>query len=573
MKWVHRMISVTILYATTLLYLVVRIQHNAEFSKESFPISDCIEPLSENPKPEKITNNVPENDDGNIKVYERRQFGPGINGSAVAVDEREIEPEDMPQFRDDYANDDFNGYLSDIISLHRIVADYRPDICRAQKYLDALPEMGVVIPFKNEHLSILLRTVYSILYNTPEHLLKEIVLVDDGSVNSELKSILDVHLANLPKVRVLRLRKSVGLMMARQAGINSLDAEYFVCLDCHMEVLPGWIEPLLSRLLEEPKALLCSNVGSIDRHTFKLHHAEIWQILYIFPFLLFNLDTTSAKYKKSFVDSRGSDADPFPFGIIQGMMIVMRKSWFQQLGGFDPGMKIWGSEQMELSIKVWTCGGRVEMIPCSFVAHMFRRNVWKMKNEGVANILRVAEVWLDDHKYKIHKYYHNRRKQIDIGDVSDRIRIRKENNCKPFNFYLDKIREFAHFEFTEVQQTGAVKNLKTEMCLDALPSKKGPIQYWCHGDELQFFELTDSGKLRFLEHCMLPKGNNSVQMKFCTHEIRDELEAEWDYTESKQIKHVQSERCLTAADDKKSIQLNTCLNDNPNQVWSWYSMK
>lgn len=74
----------------------------------------------------------------------------------------------------------------------------------------------------------------------------------------------------------------------------------------------GWIEPLLSRLLEEPKALLCSNVGSIDRHTFKLHHAELWQIRYIFPFLLFNLDTTSTKYKQSYVDSRVSDADPFP---------------------------------------------------------------------------------------------------------------------------------------------------------------------------------------------------------------------------------------------------------------------
>ena len=30
---------------------------------------------------------------------------------------------------------------------------------------------------------------------------------------------------------------------------------------------------------------------------------------------------------------------------------MMKKSWFMQLGGFDPGMKIWGSEQFELSAK------------------------------------------------------------------------------------------------------------------------------------------------------------------------------------------------------------------------------
>ena len=32
-------------------------------------------------------------------------------------------------------------------------------------------------------------------------------------------------------------------------------------------------------------------------------------------------------------------------------MIVMKKSWFYDLGGFDPGMKLWGSEQFEMSIK------------------------------------------------------------------------------------------------------------------------------------------------------------------------------------------------------------------------------
>ena len=33
------------------------------------------------------------------------------------------------------------------------------------------------------------------------------------------------------------------------------------------------------------------------------------------------------------------------------MMIVMKKSWFLALGGFDPGMKLWGTEQFEISVK------------------------------------------------------------------------------------------------------------------------------------------------------------------------------------------------------------------------------
>ena len=53
--------------------------------------------------------------------------------------------------------------------------------CKNIRYPANLPQVSVVIPFRNEVLSMLLRTVYSILGNTPDHLLKEIILVDDGS--------------------------------------------------------------------------------------------------------------------------------------------------------------------------------------------------------------------------------------------------------------------------------------------------------------------------------------------------------------------------------------------------------
>ena len=38
--------------------------------------------------------------------------------------------------------------------------------------------------------------------------------------------------------------------------------------------------------------------------------------------------------------------------MVQGMFAAMRKGFFMQLGGFDTGMDIWGSEQVELSVKV-----------------------------------------------------------------------------------------------------------------------------------------------------------------------------------------------------------------------------
>jgi polypeptide N-acetylgalactosaminyltransferase len=48
------------------------------------------------------------------------------------------------------------------------------------KYED-LPAVSIIIPFRDERLSVLLRTIHSILQNTPSKLLAEIIIIDDGS--------------------------------------------------------------------------------------------------------------------------------------------------------------------------------------------------------------------------------------------------------------------------------------------------------------------------------------------------------------------------------------------------------
>ena len=196
----------------------------------------------------------------------------------------------------------FNARLSDAISLDRNITDNRHPMCRKKTFdLHALPKASVVIVsaradadaytcdalqvFHQEYLSVLLRSVHSILNryvysvqqsthyligpcSTPPEILHEIVLVDDASTHEWLKGPLDQHVSLLPKVKIVRLPRRSGLVVARLRGIEEATAEVFVVLDSHIEVQPQWLEPLLYRIAQDRRVVVMPMIDSIEQETF-----------------------------------------------------------------------------------------------------------------------------------------------------------------------------------------------------------------------------------------------------------------------------------------------------------------
>ena len=76
----------------------------------------------------------------------------------------------------------------------------------------------------------------------------------------------------------------------------------------------------------------------------------------------------------------------------------MDRLYFHELGEYDSGMEVWGGENLELSFRLWMCGGSLEIVPCSRVGHVFRKRRPYGSKPGeedtmIRNSLRVAKVF------------------------------------------------------------------------------------------------------------------------------------------------------------------------------------
>ncbi|PAA89505.1 hypothetical protein BOX15_Mlig010056g1, partial [Macrostomum lignano] len=502
---------------------------------------------------------------------------PGDNGAAVVVP-----PELAERAKILFSENQFNLVASDLMALNRTLPDYRMSACQTKLYPDRLPTTSVVIVFHNEAWSTLLRTVHSVIDRSCAGCLKEVILVDDSSTRPFLGKPLDEYTATLSTpTRVLRMSSRSGLIRARLRGASVAQGDTITFLDAHCEATTGWLEPLLAEIKRNRRAVACPIIDVISEQNFQYVPASdsTWGG--------FNWRLNFRWYpvpQREFDRRKQDRSMPLYTPTMAGGLFTIDRRYFFEIGAYDSGMEIWGGENLEMSFRVWMCGGHLLLVTCSRVGHVFRKISPYSWPGGVANILnknamRTAAVWMDDYKDLLLRINPALR-SVAYGDVTARLKLKAKLNCKSFGWYLENIYPESHFP-ANARYLGPMGNSRYKMCADTMGHQAhaklglGP----CHGQGgNQLFAWGADNRLRSDDVCWsLAYSGAELTLETCDDADSKQLfAADSAGGSSFRVRHVYTGLCmgvpLLAAQPKSQPAMVACGRGDE-QLWQMDGFK
>lgn len=312
----------------------------------------------------------------------------------------------------------------------------------------AIRTMSVVMAAHNEH-QYLKRTLDAIYEQTPASILKEIIIVDDGS-----SPPLAEGLKAYPEVRVHRNEQRIGLIKSKMVGGNLATSDMIMFLDAHIKPEPNWAEPLLRHMNVNYKRIAVPVIPILDGKTWATNNNAVG-IKMMFDWTLF------FNWFEDF-----NDLVP----CMSGGLFGITRQWWHESGEYDYQMKMWGSENVEQSIRVWLCGGEIYVARDSRVAHVFRPSFpYKINNTEVyINKVRTVETWFDEYK---ERYYEAdpaaRQFKRVMGDISERLALKTKLQCKPFKWYVDKFKNVFFEKNMIPRETFLIRDKSEQLCVRA----------------------------------------------------------------------------------------------------------
>jgi GT2 family glycosyltransferase len=223
---------------------------------------------------------------------------------------------------------------------------------------------SVIVAAHNEG-ERLWKTVEAI-FDSSSRLDFELLVADDASTDGSVNEAQQ----RFPRIIVVSHRRREGVAATRVLAAGRARGEVLIFLDGHTRPEPGALERLVQDVEStRGNAVITPQIVGLDEGT--------WQALrqqtgngYALDLETFDSWWLSLKKMKE-VKEGGRTFYESPALI--GCALAVDRKLYDRVWGFDAHMRSWGNEDVDISLKVWTLGGKILHDPAAVVAHRFQR--------------------------------------------------------------------------------------------------------------------------------------------------------------------------------------------------------
>lgn len=221
----------------------------------------------------------------------------------------------------------------------------------------------IVVSFNTKDLTLAcLRSVYAQTKDTPF----ELIVVDNASRDGSAEAIA----AEFPQLRLVCSLENLGFAGANNLAAQEVTGEYLLLLNPDTVVLDGAIDMLMSFARNHPENGIYG--GKTLFFDGSLNHASCWRKPSAWSVFCYGVGLTSIFRRSNWFDPEAYGSWPRDsvreVDIVSGCLFLIKKSLWDQLGGFDPAFFMY-AEEADLCLRARKSGARPIITPEAVIVH------------------------------------------------------------------------------------------------------------------------------------------------------------------------------------------------------------
>ena len=188
-----------------------------------------------------------------------------------------------------------------------------------------------------------------------------VIVADNASTDTSVSWIQ----SNFSEVEIIANATNEGFAQGYNTALKQVDAEYLLLLNSDVEVTPGWLQPMINHLDNNPNTAVCQPKIRWYKHREQFEYAGAcggYIDAFGYPFcrgrMFGDLEKDDNQYN-----------DPAPVFWATGACMLIRSEVFRKINGFDP-VFFAHMEEIDLCWRIRNAGHEIICVPESVVFHV-----------------------------------------------------------------------------------------------------------------------------------------------------------------------------------------------------------